>query len=77
MREVIHCGECTAGIVVAAAAGMGEESTINEFEKGNTDPLHDTRKSSTAETVDERTSDVVQLPHSEAELPKNDTEERR
>ena len=44
---------------------MGEESKRNELEHGNYDPLHATRKPSTARTVDERTPQVAEMPTKE------------
>jgi len=52
---------------------MGEESALNEYEKGNTDPLHAPRKNSTAERVDERPPEVAPVPRDDDELPHNDT----
>lgn len=41
---------------------MGDESKQNEVEQGNLDPLHSTRKPSTAEQVDEEPSELAQMP---------------
>jgi hypothetical protein len=56
---------------------MGDESKQTEFEHGNTDPLHATRKPSTAEHVDEQASELAQVPKSPDELPRNDDRDRR
>ena len=41
---------------------MGDESKQSELEQGHRDPLHETRKPSTAEAVDEEASELAQMP---------------
>lgn len=41
---------------------MGDETKENELEHGNYDPLHATRKPSTAERVEEKTPQVAEMP---------------
>ena len=41
---------------------MGDETKENELRHGNYDPLHATRKPSTAESVDERPAQVAEMP---------------
>jgi hypothetical protein len=56
---------------------MGDESKDNELKHGNYDPLHATRKPSTAEEVDEQPSDVAQMPKpGEIEPPREETKRR-
>jgi hypothetical protein len=54
---------------------MGDETKENELDHGNYDPLHATRKRSTAESVDEEPADVAQMPTQE-ELARRETERR-
>jgi len=44
---------------------MGDETKETLIEQGNTDPLHATRKPSTAESVDERPPQVAEMPTAE------------
>jgi hypothetical protein len=44
---------------------MGDETKETELEHGNYDPLHATRKPSTADAVDEETPQVAQMPTEE------------
>ena len=44
---------------------MGDETKETLIEQGNTDPLHATRKPSTAEAVDERVPQVAEMPTKE------------
>ena len=44
---------------------MGDESKLNELERGNYDPLHATRKPSTADDVDEQPEQVAEMPTKE------------
>lgn len=44
---------------------MGDESKLNELERGNDDPLHATRKPSTAEDVEEQPERVAEMPTKE------------
>jgi len=44
---------------------MGDETKETLIEQGNNDPLHATRKPSTAESVDERTPQVAEMPTKE------------
>lgn len=55
---------------------MGDESKQNEVEQGNRDPLHDTRKPSTAEQIDEEPSELAQMPTA-GETDHRADEERR
>ena len=41
---------------------MGDETRDNELKHGNYDPLHGTRKPSTAEQVEEEPEPVAQMP---------------
>ena len=52
---------------------MGDETKETLIEQGNNDPLHATRKPSTAETVDERTPQVAEMP-TEGELDRRHQE---
>lgn len=54
---------------------MGDESKSNEIEHGNYDPLHATRKPSTADEVEERPSQVAEMPTKE-EIKRRDEERR-
>ena len=44
---------------------MGDETKETLIDQGNHDPLHATRKPSTAEAVDERTPQVAEMPTKE------------
>ena len=54
---------------------MGDETKKNEIDHGNYDPLHATRKPSTAESVDEKPADTAQMPTKE-ELARRDSQRR-
>jgi hypothetical protein len=54
---------------------MGDETKKTELDHGNYDPLHATRKPSTAESVDDDPADVAQMPTKE-ELARRDTQKR-
>ena len=54
---------------------MGDESKANELEKGNYDPLHATRKPSTADAVEERPDPVAEMPTKE-EIDRREDERR-
>lgn len=41
---------------------MGDETKENELRQGNYDPLHATRKPSSAEAIDERPAPVAEMP---------------
>ena len=41
---------------------MGDETKETLIDQGNTDPLHATRKPSTAESIDERAPQVAEMP---------------
>lgn len=41
---------------------MGDETKDTELEHGNYDPLHATRKPSTADAVEETTPQVAEMP---------------
>ncbi len=41
---------------------MGDETRDNELRHGNYDPLHATRKPSTAEEIEEEPDPVAQMP---------------
>ena len=41
---------------------MGDETKETLIEQGNVDPLHATRKPSTAESVDETPAQVAEMP---------------
>lgn len=52
---------------------MGDETKRGELERGNYDPLHATRKPSTADAVDEEPDQAAQMPSKEeAERRGND-----
>lgn len=55
---------------------MGDESKRNELERGNYDPLHATRKPSTAIEVDEQPAPVAEMPTKE-EIERRDDSEGR
>ena len=56
---------------------MGDESRDNELEHGNYDPLHATRKPSTADSVDETPSELAQMPAAgETEHPRDEKKRR-
>ena len=55
---------------------MGDETKETLIDQGNTDPLHATRKPSTADAVEERTPDAAEMP-SEDELDRRRQERRR
>jgi hypothetical protein len=44
---------------------MGDETKENELRRGNYDPLHATRKPSTAEAVEEQPVQVAEMPTAE------------
>jgi len=44
---------------------MGDETKETLIEEGNNDPLHATRKPSNAESVDDRTPQVAEMPTKE------------
>jgi hypothetical protein len=44
---------------------MGDETKETLIDQGNTDPLHAARKPSTAESVEERTPQVAEMPTEE------------
>ena len=44
---------------------MGDETKETLIEQGNTDPLHATRKPTTAESVEERTPQAAEMPSKE------------
>lgn len=44
---------------------MGEETKETLIRQGNDDPLHATRKPSTADSVDERPAQVAEMPTKE------------
>lgn len=54
---------------------MGDETKSNELDHGNYDPLHATRKPSTADSVDEVPADAAQMPTKE-ELARRESERR-
>ena len=41
---------------------MGDETKRSELERGNDDPLHATRKPSTADSVEERPAQGAEMP---------------
>ena len=47
---------------------MGDETRKNEVEKGSYDPLHATRKPSTADAVDEEPGEVAQMPETREDV---------
>lgn len=55
---------------------MGDESKRNELEHGNYDPLHATRKPSTAEEVKEVPEQVAEMPTAE-EIERRESDKRR
>lgn len=56
---------------------MGDESKQNELEHGNRNPLRTTRKPSTADTVDEEPSELVQMPTAGETDHRADEEQRK
>lgn len=54
---------------------MGDESKSNELKQGNDDPLHATRKPSTADAVEERPAQVAEMPTRE-EIERRDDQRR-
>jgi len=55
---------------------MGDETKAGEVRRGNEDPLHATRKSSTADSVAEEPADVAQMPTRE-EIERREEGRRR
>ena len=47
---------------------LGDETRKNEVEKGNYDPLHATRKPSTADAVEEQPPEVAQMPETREDV---------
>lgn len=62
-------------IVPSWRFALGDETRKTEVEHGNYDPLHATRKPSTADAVDEESPEVAQMPETreDVERLKNET----
>ena len=53
---------------------LGDETRKTEIEHGNYDPLHATRKPSTADAVEEEPAEVAQMPETREDVERLEDE---